>query len=114
MPTHPLSPDELLGSREIQFIDRQETNYPNLMRLCLDFDFCVLQLLHSTGVPTANTSFILATQDYRLTPTAAISPAFAQLDQLEAYVHLHQVDILHNYLFGFVEEDIASGGNPRE
>lgn len=108
MPKHPLNPDDLMGSREIRFIDRQETNYPSLMRLCLDFDFCVLQLLHKTPVPTANKSFVLVTRDYRLTPTAAISPAFSQMDQLESYVRLHQVDILHDYLFGFVDEDIAS------
>ena len=114
MPKHPLSTDELLGSREIHLIDRQETNYPNLMRLCLDFDFCVLQLLHKTPVPTANKSFVLVTRDYRLTPTAAISPAFAELEQLETYVHLHQVDILHDYLFGFVDEDIATSARSGE
>ncbi len=114
MPKHPLSADELLGSREIRFIDRQESNYPNLMRLCMDFDFRVLQLLHKTPIPTANKSFVLVTKDYRLTPTAAISPAFATIEQLESYVHLHQVDILHNYLFGFVDEDIVSSSGLSE
>lgn len=139
MTKHPLNADELLGSREMRFIDRQETNFPNLMRLCMDFDFCVLQLLHRsslTGSATGpvissadgsstdpitsadpinradnspvNKSFILVTRDYRLTPTAAISPSFDQLEQLETYVRLHQVDILHDYLFGFVDEDILS------
>lgn len=111
MPKQPLSDDHLLGSREIRFLSREESNYPNLMRLCLDFDFRVLQLLHKTPVPTANKSFVLVTRDYRLTPTAAISPAFAELGQLEQYVHRHQVDILHDYLFGFVDEDILSGQN---
>lgn len=108
MTKHPLNANELLGSREIRFIDRQETNFPNLMRLCMDFDFCVLQLLHRTSVPAANKSFVLVTRDYRLTPTAAISPSFAELEQLETYVRTHQVDILHDYLFGFVDEDIVS------
>ncbi|MDQ2076498.1 hypothetical protein [Marinimicrobium sp. ABcell2] len=109
MPKHPLSTTALLGSREIRFLDRQTTNYPNLMRLCLDFDFCVIQLLHKTSVPSASKSFVLTTQDYRTTPTAAITPAFANMTQLEDYVTHHQVDILHDYLFGFVDEDIASG-----
>lgn len=114
MTKHPLDADELLGSREIRFIGREETNFPNLMRMCMDFDFCVLQLLHRTPVPTANKSFVLVTRDYRLTATAAISPPFAQLEQLEAYVRLHQVDILHDYLFGFVEEDIISSQRRQE
>lgn len=109
MPKHPLSPTQLLGSREIRFLDRQTSNYPNLMRLCLDFDFCVVQLLHKTKVPAASKSFVLTTQDYRTTPSAAITPAFANLNQLEDYVTHHQVDILHDYLFGFVDEDIANG-----
>lgn len=108
MPKHPLSPDALLGSREIRFLDRQSTNYPNLMRLCLDFDFCVLQLLHDSTVPAEGKPFVVATQDYRTTPTAAITPACTSLEQLEEYITHHLVDILHDYLFGFVDEDIAS------
>jgi hypothetical protein len=109
MPKHPLSPTALLGSREIRFLDRQSSNYPSLMRLCLDFDFCVIQLLHETSASSASKSFVLATQDYRTTPTAAITPTFANMAQLEEYVTHHQVDILHDYLFGFVDEDIANG-----
>ncbi len=108
MPKHPLSDQALLGSREIRFLDRQESNYPNLMRLCLDFDFVVIQLLHNTRVVAASKSFVLSTKDYRTSPTAAITPGFANLEQLESYVTHHQVDILHDYLFGFVDEDIAS------
>ncbi|WP_347331470.1 hypothetical protein [Marinimicrobium locisalis] len=111
---HPLSAEELMGSREIRLIDRKESNYPNLKQLCTDFDFRVLQLLHKTTEPTVNKPFILVTKDYRLTPTAAISPAFATLEQLETHVHLHQVDILHNYLFGFVDEDILSSSGLSE
>lgn len=107
MPKHPLTPSTLLGSREIRFLDRQTSNYPNLMRLCLDFDFCVVQLMHKTKVPAASQSFLLTTKDYRTTASAAITPAFANLAQLENYVTHHQVDILHDYLFGFVDEDIA-------
>src|SRR5690625_143457 len=109
MPKHPLSPDALLGSREIRILDRQSTNYPTLMRLCLDFEFRVLQLLHDSAVPSEGKSFLVATQDYRTTPTAAITPACASLEELEEYITHHLVDILHDYLFGFVDEDIANG-----
>lgn len=109
MPKHPLNPNTLLGSREIRFLDRQSTNYPNLMRLCLDFDFCVLQLLHNSEAPTEGKSFVVAAQDYRTAPTAAITPACASLEQLEEYITHHMVDILHDYLFGLMDDDIASG-----
>lgn len=110
MPKHPLYPDALLGSREIRFLDRQSTNYPNLTRLCLDFDFRVIQILHDSPTPTESKSFVVVAHDYRTTtPIAAITPACTSLEQLEEYITKHLVDILHDYLFDFVDDDMVSG-----
>ena len=108
----PLNSDHLLGSREIRFIRREESNYPTLMRLCMDFDFCVLQLQrrvyshisnrHLPDVP----AFVLASHDYRISETA-ITPACESLRKLNDYVTEHQIDILHDYLFGDSDEDFS-------
>lgn len=112
MARFPLNTDDLMGCREIRFINRQESNYPNLMRLCLDFDLCVLQLQHRTYshislrfVPTAP-EFILTSNDYHTQGISAMTPCCASLQELETYAHQHQVDILHDYLFG--SDDVNS------
>lgn len=112
MPNQPLKTAELLGSREIRFIDRKESNYPNLMRMCMDFDFCVLQLQHrlNDANPADAQAFVLTTHDYRTNPTPAITPICETLDSLEDYVTRHQVDILHDYLFGVTDEEFSFFG----
>ncbi|WP_111642434.1 hypothetical protein [Marinimicrobium alkaliphilum] len=113
MPSYSLSQDDLLASREIRFINRQESNYPQLMRMCMDFDFRVLQLMHRPANDTegARYAFVLTTRDYRADEKAAITPSLASLAELDAYVSQHQVDILHDYLFGYVENDDTKLGH---
>ncbi|WP_339896660.1 hypothetical protein [uncultured Gilvimarinus sp.] len=100
----------LLGSRELRFHNRQESSYPNLMRFCLDFKFKVLQLLFSP--PDSDAApikvVVMTRADYSGDPNSAITPAFADLNQLERYVADNQVDILHDYLFGVEELAEAS------
>ena len=116
MPNQSLNTEELLGSREIRFIDRKESNYPNLMRMCMDFDFCVLQLQRKVYSHITNRylsdsqAFVLTTQDYRTNDTPAITPICDTLSKLEEHVTRHQVDILHDYLFGVTNEDASSAG----
>ena len=116
MSNQSLKTEELLGSREIRFIDRKESNYPNLMRMCMDFDFCVLQLQRKVYSHITNRylsdsqAFVLTTQDYRTNDTPAITPICETLDKLEEYVTRHQVDILHDYLFGATNEDASNAG----
>ncbi len=90
-------------SREVQFLNREESRFPHLLRLSLDFSFQVLEV-----VPTAKTEkhFVLVTDDYRSTELESITPPFSTLAELNGYVGENMIDILHNYLFGFVEEDI--------
>lgn len=114
MPRFSLNTDDITGCREIRFVNRKESNYPNLMRLCMDFDFRVLQLQRRTYshislryVPAAP-EFILANNDYETLGITAMTPCCASLQELDAYAVQHQVDILHDYLFG--AEEIANVG----
>jgi len=117
MPISSFERDAIAGCREIRFIDRQESNYPTLMRLCMDFDLCVLQLVLTEALETAEASasdaahaeFILANRDYASVGISPRSPACASLNTLEQYVHQHQIDILHDYLFGEMPEQLALG-----
>jgi len=97
--------ESVLGGREIRFLDRQESNYPHLMRLALDFGFRVLETLQVKSDKPVK-SFVLVTDDYRSVETEAISPQFRTLKELDSHIGENMVDILHDYLFGFVEDDI--------
>lgn len=97
--------ESVLGGREIRFLDRQQSNYPHLMRLALDFGFRVLETLQVKNEKPSK-SFVLVTDDYRTIETEAISPHFRTLKELDAHIGENMVDILHDYLFGFVEDDI--------
>lgn len=97
--------ENILGNRVIQFLDRQETQFPHLMRLSMDFSFCVLEQLHNNTEQPEHT-FTLVTNDYRTTDEAPITPSFDSLMELNEYVGENMVEILHDYLFGFVEDDI--------
>lgn len=109
----PFAASDLLGSREIRFLSREESNYPILMRLCMDFEFRVVQLqrrldseLTEHALSEAQT-FVLAPEDYR-TSAATITPELETLEKLEEYVKQNQIDILHDYLFGDSENPAAA------
>lgn len=95
-----------LGSREVQFLDRQESRFPHLMRLSMDFSFRVLENLKTDTADLPNKSYTLVTDDYRRCDNAAITDDFECLSSLNEHVGTNMVEILHDYLFGFVEDDI--------
>lgn len=90
-------------SREVQFLNRQESRFPHLLRLSMDFSFQVLEVTSDTA---RHKHFVLVTGDYRQIDIEPITPVFSTLSELNEYVGNNMVDILHDYLFGFVEEDI--------
>ena len=111
--SNPFDTSDLLGSREIRFLRREESNYPILMRLCMDFEFRVVQLqrrldseLTEHALSEAQT-FVLAPEDYRIS-AATITPELETLEKLEEYVKQNQVDILHDYLFGGSEDNLTA------
>lgn len=97
------SPTDFSHSREVQFLNREESRFPHLLRLSLDFSFQVLEVVLTTE---PEKRFVLVTDDYRSTELESITPQFSTLAELNDYVGDNMIDILHDYLFGFVEEDI--------
>lgn len=101
----PLQKEEISNSTEIIFNDRQEFNYPQLMRLSLDFEICVLQLhgeafnFNSKCFAPAASAFVLTSRNYQ-THCVTYSPRCNSLRELEVYACIHHVDILHEHLFG--------------
>ncbi len=95
--------EEFKASREVRFLNRQETRFPHLLRLCMDFSFRVLETVDQSAL---NKRFLLVTDDYRHVDIEAISPFCDSLTELDSYVASNMVDILHDYLFGLVDEDI--------
>lgn len=93
---------DLLGCRELQFLSREESLFPHLLRLSLDFNFRVLECLSRSAEPTKQ--YLLAADDFSC-GTGPITPVFSSLKELNHYVGEHMIDILHDYLFGAAEED---------
>jgi hypothetical protein len=101
-----IDPDELFACRDIRLQDRRETQYPQLMRLCVDFNFSVLQLqrkifshLTRKMVPSA-LEFVLAIRDENSSYWYSMTPSLANLKSLNEYAKQYEVDILHAHLFG--------------
>ncbi len=87
-----------LNGREVQFLSRDELDYPQLMRLCLDFDFRVLGVLNE-GQDQRNTRYLISDKHYRDHDLNPITPLFDSLEELEHYTNAHIIDILHDTLF---------------
>jgi len=100
--------DSQIGSREIQFLDRQESRFPHLMRLSMDFSFHVLERLKVDEAGASFKRYALVTNDYRRTDEAPITGDFESLQYLNEHVGNNMIEILHDYLFGFVEDDIQT------
>jgi hypothetical protein len=106
-----INTDELFGSRDIGMHDRRESQYPQLMRLCADFNFSVLQLqrkifshLTRKMVPSPF-EFVLATYDDTTRYWYSVTPNMNNLKTLNDYVKQYEVDILHMQLFGEDDEN---------
>lgn len=100
-----LDSETILSAREIRFLDRNDSNYPHLTRLVMDFNLRVLQLHHEVfshitrRYLPAPLAFVLASADYR-TSGITYSPQCDSLQVLDNYARANDVDILHSVLFG--------------
>lgn len=106
-----INPDELFASRDLRLQDRRESQYPQLMRLCADFNFSVLQLqrkifshLSRKMVPGA-LEFVLATHDETTNYWYSMTPSMDSLKMLNDYAKRYEIDILHMHLFGDEDDD---------
>ncbi|WP_439133938.1 hypothetical protein [Pseudomaricurvus sp.] len=102
MAPSPTLPSDIIGSRKVQFLNRQESLFPHLLRLSMDFSFHVLELLSNS--PEKGKQYTLAADDF-FNETNAVTPLFSSLHELNQHVGEQMVDILHDYLFGLQEED---------
>lgn len=106
-----INPDELFGSRDLRLQDRRESQYPQLIRLCADFNFSVLQLqrkifshLTRKMVPSA-LEFVLAIHDETTNYWYSMTPGMDNLKMLNDYAKRYEIDILHMHLFGDEDDD---------
>lgn len=106
-----IDPNELFGCRDIRFQDRRDSQYPQLLRLCADFNFSVLQLqrkifshLTQKMVPSP-LEFVLAAHDETNQYWHSMTPHFDNLKALDDYAKRYEIDILHMHLFGDEDED---------
>ncbi len=101
-----INPDDLFGSREIRFQDRRESHYPQLMRLCADFNFSVLQLQRkifshlSRKLVPGPLEFVLALRDESSEYWYSLSPGVESLKLLNDYCKTYEIDLLHMHLIG--------------
>lgn len=109
----PLDRQQLQAARVIRFLNRGETRFPLLMRMCMDFDFRVLQLhpkvfshISRKWVPV-QCEFILANQNPDTKLWFQLTPGFSSLELLHDYAQRNEVDLLHTHLFGDEESDLA-------
>ena len=91
-----------LTGTEIHFLNRDEVDYPQLTRLCLDFDFRVLGV--SPSPATQSTQYFVSDKHYRNQDLAPVTPLFDSLAELEHYTNANIIDILHDALFEEAEE----------
>lgn len=106
-----IAPNQLFSCRDLRLHDRNECQYPQLMRLCTNFNFSVLQLqrkffshLSRKMVPGA-LEFMLAVRDDSTQYWCALTPGLANLIMLDDYAKRHEVDLLHLHLFGDEDTD---------
>ena len=90
-----------VNGKEIQFLSRDEVDYPQLMRLCLDFNFRVLGV---NSTEHRKTQYLISNREYRSQELNPITPLFDSLTELEHYTNAHIIDILSDTLF--VERDV--------
>ncbi len=105
-----LKADDILGSREISFTNRKDSIHPQLMRLCMDFELVVLQVqrrsfshISKRFLPT-NNAFLISNRDYRTTGQV-FSPWCDTMMDLEIFARKNHVDILHDHIFGDINEN---------
>ncbi|GAA5315000.1 MAG: hypothetical protein AseanaTS_02040 [Candidatus Pelagadaptatus aseana] len=100
-----INDNHVLGGREITLPTHKRDQYRHINNLQTDLDLVLLEMLDiEEGSPQKR--FTLATVNYRLTDQEAVTPIFDCLNSLNAYIAENMHDIIQNYLFGFVEEDM--------
>lgn len=95
----------ICGGREISIPQHLRNAYLNLCTLQADLELVLLEVLEDT-VEQPSKRYTLATVNYRLSNQEPITPLLDSLEALEAHIADNMNDIVQDYLFGFVEEDL--------
>jgi hypothetical protein len=82
--------------------DHELEVYPHIERLCEDFGLVVVEGVDAREAKTSSASAVSLAVNY-VEKTQYLTPLFASMRQLEAFVADNMVDILHGYLCGDVE-----------
>lgn len=98
----------LLGGRELQFFAKEDSKFSSLAHLTEDFDFKVLELLHSTRDYQRQRKYVLVTDDYSAEELAPITKFHDSINDLNEDVEENMVTIIHDYMMGFVDLEISA------
>ncbi|GAB1267998.1 hypothetical protein NBRC116493_12510 [Aurantivibrio infirmus] len=109
-----LQDGNIVCGKEVSFLNRDEVEYPQLMRLQLDFDFRVLSLTamnvsanaanNSSESPTPKGQYLITFNTYRQQDVPTITPVFPSLPELEQYANENIVDILNKLVVDSLED----------
>lgn len=91
---------KILGGREIQLLNQEQSRFAQLTRLTQDFDLHVLEAICEASTSNqARKCFALVTARHQQAEQSALTPSFSSLGELEQHVASHFTDILDEYLF---------------
>jgi len=95
-------PPQQIHHSAIQLKFSQLLTSPELLRLCTDFDLCVLEAAGSEETELS-LFYALLTSPYQQQAQTALTPYFNSLNALESHIKQHSITILNHYLFGVPE-----------
>lgn len=91
---------KILGGREVQLLNKEQSRFAQLTRLTQDFDLHVLEAFIEPNSQNIKTkSFALVTARHQQADQSALTPSFSSLAELEQHVASNFTEILDDYLF---------------
>lgn len=91
---------KILGGREVQLLNQEQSRFAQLTRLTQDFDLHVLEAVCESGASNLSCKcFALVTARHQQSDQTALTPSFSSVAELEQHVASHFTDILDEYLF---------------
>lgn len=95
----------IFGGREISIPQHQRNSYANICTLQTDLDLVLLEVLEDAEHQPRK-RYTLTTVSYRLSDQEPVTPLLESLEELDLHIAANMNDIIQEYLFGFVEEDL--------
>ena len=89
---------KLISGDIVNFLGIDESEYPQLTRLYIEFDFRVIEVSKIDGIALPTSQFIVTFRN-RCAEDRAVTPLFDSLDELERHTDENVVDILQKTVF---------------